>query len=106
MSQDYKDSRLALRLLLGLTVLVAFAVALIVMGILMTVPALSPWVAETFNSGIGLQTSAIISAIVSVIVLVIFAVSAGEGLLGEIQFMIAGFFLFFVFFWLLIAWVF
>jgi len=106
MSGDLSDSRLALRILLGLSALVAFAVALVVMAMLITVPAVSPWLDQTFNSGIGLKTSAVISAVTSVLVLVVFAVAAGEGLLGEIQFMIAGFFLFFVFFWLLIAWVF
>jgi hypothetical protein len=36
----------------------------------------------------------------------VFAVAAGDGLIGEIQFIIPGFFLFFVFFWLMLAWIF
>jgi hypothetical protein len=36
----------------------------------------------------------------------VFAVSAGDGLLGEIQFILGGFFLFFVIIWLLVAWIF
>jgi hypothetical protein len=106
MSDDGRDSRLALRILFGLSALATFAVALLVMATMITVPAVSPWLEQTFNSGIGLKTSAIIAAVASVVVLVAFAVAAGDGLIGEIQFMISGFFLFFIFFWLLIAWVF
>ena len=38
--------------------------------------------------------------------IVAMAVVAGEGLVGELQFMIPGFIGFFVIFWLLIAWIF
>lgn len=103
---DQSESRKALRLLYGISVLVALLVALVVLGAATTLPGLSEWVAETFDSGIGLPMAAIIAAVVSVVVLIVFALSAGEGLVGEIQFMISGFFVFFVFFWLLIAWVF
>lgn len=104
--RDRIERRKALRILTGVSVLVALLVALVVLGAATTLPGLSTWVAETFNSGIGLQKAALVSAIVSVVVLIVFAVAAGDGLLGEIQFMIPGFFAFFVFFWLLIAWVF
>ena len=103
---DDQDSRRALRVLYGLSFLAAFVVAIIVFAAAVSLPGLSEWVAENFDDGIGLKGAAIISAAVSVLVLVVFAVAAGEGLIGEIQFMISGFFLFFVFFWLLIAWVF
>ena len=42
----------------------------------------------------------------TVAVLVVFAVVAGDSLIGEIQFMIGGFFTFFFMFTVLIAWVF
>jgi hypothetical protein len=103
---DQNESRKALRILYGISVLVALFVALIVLGAAITLPGISDWVAATFDSGIGLPNAAVIAAIVTVLVLVVFAIVAGEGLLGEIQFMISGFFVFFVFFWLLIAWVF
>lgn len=103
---DQKESRKALRVLYGVSALVALFVALIVLGAAITLPGISGWVAETFDSGIGLPKAAIVSSIVSVVILIVFAVAAGEGLVGEIQFMISGFFVFFVFFWLLIAWVF
>ena len=105
-NKDGKEARRAFGLLMGLSILTAFFIALIVLASFMTLPGLSGWVDGTFNDGIGLKWSALISAIVSILVLVGFAVTSGEGLIGEIQFMISGFFLFFCFFWLLIAWVF
>jgi len=101
-----RDSRFALRILLGFSALVAFLVALIVLAAATTLPGISEWVAVTFDSGIGLKNAAIAAAVISVTVIIVFALAAGEGLIGEIQFMIPGFFLFFVFFWLMIAWVF
>jgi len=103
---DRRDSRVALRILLGFSGLVALFVALLVLAAATTLPGLSDWVAVTFDSGIGLKNAAITSAVISLTVMVVFALAAGEGLIGEIQFMIPGFFLFFVFFWLMIAWVF
>jgi hypothetical protein len=38
--------------------------------------------------------------------MVVFTITSGDGLLGELQFMLAGFLAFFVIFWLLIAWAF
>ena len=106
MSADNRDTRLALRLVFGLSALAVLVVVLLVMAAMITLPVASPWVNETFNSGLGLKTAAVIAAVVSVAVLAVFGIVAGDGLIGEIQFMIAGFFLFFVFFWLMIAWVF
>lgn len=102
---DVQESRLALRLLLGFSALVAFLVAILVLAAAVTLPGLSDWVFVTFESGLGLKTSAIFSAVISVTLMIVFALAAGDGLIGEIQFMIPGFFLFFVFFWLMIAWV-
>jgi hypothetical protein len=103
---DQRESRFALRILLGFSALVAFLVALVVLAAATTLPGLSEWVAVNFDSGIGLKNAAIAAAVISVTVMIVFALAAGEGLIGEIQFMIPGFFLFFVFFWLMIAWVF
>jgi len=103
---DRRDGRLALRILLGTSALATLLVALIVLGAAVTLPGLSEWVATTFDDGMGLQMAALVAAIVSVLVMLVFALAAGEGLIGELQFMIPGFFLFFVFFWLLLAWIF
>jgi len=48
----------------------------------------------------------VISFLVTLVVIVVMAFVAGEGLLGELQYMIAGFAGFFVVLWLLIAWIF
>ncbi|MCC5885694.1 MAG: hypothetical protein JJT88_04590 [Gammaproteobacteria bacterium] len=104
--RDKSDSRLALRVLLGTSALVALLVALLVLAAAVSLPGLSEWVSVTFDDGIGLKYAALAAAIVSVVVSIIFALTAGEGLIGELQFMIPGFFLFFVFFWLMLAWIF
>lgn len=77
-------------------------VSLVVMAGLLMLPAL----AEAMAPGLGLKDAAIIAFFVTAILLIIFAVAAGDGLLGELQYMLAGFFLFYLIFWLMIAWVF
>lgn len=105
-SRDSRDSRIALRVLLGFSGLVAFLLALIVLAAAVTLPGMSDWVANTFDAGIGLKNAAILAAFLSVGILVLFALVAGDGLIGEFQFLIPGFFLFFAFFWLMVAWIF
>lgn len=90
----------------------ALAVVLIVLALALTISAIfaMPMLAE-FNAsflapGLGLRDAAIVAFIATLVVLVIFAFAAGDGLLGEIQFMLLGFFAFFLVLWLLIAWVF
>jgi hypothetical protein len=53
-----------------------------------------------------LKTAALWSFGVTVVLLIVFAVAAGDSLIGELQFMLAGFFAFFVIITLLIAWIF
>lgn len=103
---DEKDRRIALRLVLGVSTILALFVALIILAAATTLPGMSEWVAVNFDSGMGLKNAAITSAIISVVILIVFAVASGDGIIGEIQFMIPGFFIFFIFFWLLLAWVF
>ena len=59
-----------------------------------------------FEPGLNLKNAAIIAFFVTLITFVIFAITSGDGLLGEIQYMIGGFFTFFLIFWLMIAWIF
>ena len=47
-----------------------------------------------------------LQSLVMIVVMIVFAIASGDGLLGEIQFMIGSFFLFFIIFWLFIAWIF
>lgn len=77
-------------------------VSLVVIAGLLMLPSL----AAAMAPGLGLKDAAIIAFFVTAILLIIFAVAAGDGLLGELQFMLGGFFLFYLIFWLMIAWVF
>lgn len=96
----------AIRLAVVMAIGVAVVLGLIVWGLWAALPSVEVWVDAVFSPGLGLKTAAIIGAAVSLLVLVVLTVMAGDGLLGEIQFVIPGFFLFFLFFWLMTAWVF
>jgi CBS domain containing-hemolysin-like protein len=93
--QQKNESRKIALALVGVVSLVVIA------GLLML-----PSLAEAMAPGLGLKDAAIIAFFVTAILLIIFAVAAGDGLLGELQYMLAGFFLFYLIFWLMIAWVF
>ncbi len=62
---------------------------------------------DPFSEGLGLKNAALISFGVSfVAILVMTMASGGDAILGELPFTIAGFLIFFVIFWLMIAWIF
>lgn len=62
---------------------------------------------DPFSAGLGLKNAALISFAVSLTVILVMAVaSGGDAILGELPFTIAGFLIFFVIFWLMIAWIF
>lgn len=98
-SKDKRESR---------TIAIALLVLLIIVGavVVLLLPELSEMVRIHLSPGLGIKDSAIISFLVSFVLLIVFAIFSGDGLVGEIQFMIPGFFLFFVLNWFLIAWVF
>jgi len=79
--------------------------ALIVAGAWFGFPLLQDG-ASALNTGVTLKTAALWSFGVTVALLIVFAVAAGDSLIGELQFMLAGFFVFFVIITLLIAWIF
>lgn len=86
-------------------VLVSLVAALGVAVVLM-LPMLGGIVDAHLAPGLGLKNAAVIAFFVTIVVLAGFALVAGDGLLGELQFILAGFFLFFVIIWLLLAWIF
>ena len=98
-ARDKKSARLA-----GIAMLVLVLVVLAVLLLLM--PELESAVATHFTPGVDLRGAALAGFIVTVLLFVLFAVVAGDGLIGELQFMIAGFFSFFVMLTLMIAWIF
>lgn len=97
--KDKKEARL-IAIVLG---------AMVIIGAIASVLAF-PLLAEFHDAylapGVGLRDAAIIAFAVTIVVMVVFAIAAGDGLLGEIQFMLLGFFAFFLMLWLLIAWIF
>lgn len=70
------------------------------------VPVSSEFIATYIEPGIGLKGAAVISFFVSIATIVLLAFTGGDGLLGEVQYMIAGFFSFFFLVWILVAWIF
>jgi hypothetical protein len=98
-NKDKRESRAIAIVLMALLLIAGIAVVVML-------PELSELARVHLSPGLGIKDSATISFFVSVVLLVIFALFSGDGLIGEIQFMIPGFFLFFALNWLLIAWVF
>ena len=62
---------------------------------------------DPFAEGLGLKDAALIAFGVSfAVILVMAVVSGGDAIFGELPFTILGFLIFFVVFWLMIAWIF
>jgi len=97
--KDKNESRRIAIVLVGLVVVTG-------VGLLLLLPSLAEVAAVHLEPGVGFKTAAVVSFFVTVVLFLVFAVAAGDGLLGELQFMLLGFFLFFVIFWLMTAWVF
>ena len=98
-NRDRKEARLT-AILLGV---------LLLAGVIITIflwPTLIGFHDTWLAPGVGLRDAALISFVITFLTLVVFALVAGDGLLGEIQFMLLGFFAFFAVLWLLIAWIF
>ena len=101
-ASDRKDKAESRKIAIGLVCAVLLLVALSVY----LIPSLHNVVETQFSPGVGFKQASIISFIVSLVVLCVLAVASGDGLLGELQFIIPGFFAFFLLNTVLIAWVF
>ena len=97
--QDRDESRKIAIVLVSLVLILGGA-------LLFMLPALSDIVSVHLAPGMGLKDAAVVSFFVTVVIMIVFAITAGEGLMGEIQFILAAFFVFFIILWLLIAWIF
>ncbi|MDZ7753938.1 MAG: hypothetical protein U5S82_20390 [Gammaproteobacteria bacterium] len=86
-------------------VVLAMVGGLVLAGVLFAPPLLQEGI-TALDEGVGLKDAALWSFVATVVLFIVFAIAAGDGLIGEIQFMLVGFFLFFVIITLLIAWVF
>ena len=99
MASDRQQAVKIILLLAALVLLLGAASALMF-------PLLGNFIEQHFTPGLGLRDAAVVAFFVTVLTLVIFAVAAGDGLLGELQFILGGFIGFFLVFWLFIAWIF
>jgi hypothetical protein len=97
--RDRSESRRLATVLIALVVLVGGAMVLLL-------PSLGGLVASELEPGLGLRDAALIAFFTTAVLFIVFAVAAGDGLLGELQYMLGAFFLFFLIIWLLLAWVF
>lgn len=86
-------------------VLIVLVVTLAIAAVFM-LPALTEIATLYLSPGLGLKSAAVISFFVTIVIMIVFAIASGDGFLGEIQFILVGFFLFFIIIWLLLAWIF
>ncbi len=103
MSTDRDDQKKSWTLALLIMVLlgvVAFALFLLVL------PAMAGFIDAHLEPGLGLKDAAVIAFVVTLITLVVMAIAAGDGLLGELQYMIAAMGAMFLVIWVMIAWIF
>lgn len=97
--KDVKDARKLLFLIIAL-------ISVIIIAIILMTPLLLEIISMHLAPTIGIKNAAIVSFFVSLIVMLIFAIFSGDGIIGELPFMIGGFFIFFVFLFLLISLIF
>ena len=103
-SQDNRDRTEATRLLLASVIAIVLLIAIVGAGIYFVMQLGD---SDPFSAGLGLKHAAVIAFGVSLVVILIMAVvSGGDAIFGELPFTIAGFLIFFVVFWLMIAWIF
>ena len=88
-----------------LAVVILIAVLALVLLAAFLLPAATPVVA-TLNEGLDIKRAVPWGFGLTVALLAFFALVAGDGLIGELQFMLSAFFSFFLILTLLITWVF
>ncbi|MGH6735255.1 MAG: hypothetical protein ACRECX_04150 [Methyloceanibacter sp.] len=103
--EDRRDRKEATRLFVAATVALVLLVAMGAAGLYYMTEVMGA--ADPFAEGLGLKNAALISFGVSfAAILVMAVVSGGDAIFGELPFTILGFLIFFVIFWLMIAWIF
>ena len=101
-NSDLKDRNDSRKILLSLTVLFI----ILILSIIFMFPQFLEILSTSTATGLGLKDSAVVSFFVSLVLVTVLAMVSGDGLLGEVQFVVVGFLLFFIVFWLMIAWIF
>ena len=104
-AEDQRDRREATRLFVAAAVALLLLIAIGAGGLYYFMGAFGD--DDPFSAGLGLKNAALISFAVSFVAILIMAVvSGGDAIFGELPFTIVGFLIFFVVFWLMIAWIF
>jgi len=99
---DKKDRYDAMSVAIGVLIVTLITCA----GALFLYPTVVGFIETEITPGIDLKTAAVIAFVISFIAIIILAIASGDGLIGELQFAIPGFFLFYCVVWFQIAWVF
>jgi len=103
--EDRRDRKEATRLFVAAALSLVLLVVIVGAGLYYFTEVMGP--SDPFSEGLGLKNAALISFAVSFIAILIMAVvSGGDAIFGELPFTIVGFLIFFVIFWLMIAWIF
>ena len=103
--EDRHDRQEATRLFVAAAVALVLLVAMGAAGLYYVTEVMGA--EDPFAEGLGLKNAALISFAVSfAAILVMAVVSGGDAIFGELPFTILGFLIFFVIFWLMIAWIF
>ena len=101
-NSDLKDKNDSRKILLSLSVLFI----ILILSIIFMFPPFLEILSTGTSTGLGLKESAVVSFFVSLVLVTVIAIISGDGLLGEVQFVLAAFLIFFFVFWFLIAWIF
>ena len=101
---DDSDRKEAARLLLVAAVAILLLIAICGLGVSYFTGV---GIHELFASGLSLKGAALIAFIVSFILLLVMAViTGGDAISAQLPFTVAGFLIFFLILWLMIAWIF
>ncbi|MBC8012829.1 MAG: hypothetical protein H7X74_01890 [Methyloceanibacter sp.] len=101
---DRRDRKEALRLVVAAAIALLLLIAIGGAGLYYLIGLGNQ---DPFSAGLGLKDAALVSFAVSfVVILVMAVVSGGDAIFGELPFTILGFLIFFLIFWLMIAWIF
>lgn len=104
---DRRERSEAMRLFIGVAVAVLLLIVVAGVGGYFLIDSLGEWAQGTFGPGLGLKGAAVIAFAISFVSVVVMAVvSGGDAILGELPFTLLGFFVFFLFCWLMLAWIF
>ena len=100
--EDQRDRAQSRKLLLLIgALLLVLAAALVLL-----LPEVLAIFSELFAPGLGLKQAAVIAFFITVVLMIVFTLSAGDGLLGELQYVLGAFLGFFLIIWLMLAWIF